>query len=272
MNGSHLHQLNATSREVEREIEIDAPVDAVWRALTDARELERWFPLEAEMTPGSGGFFRMKWGDAYEIRSDISIWEPERHLRFDFPAVHGEHLATDYYLEGRGGKTVLRVVSSGFGVNSDWDESYEGVSRGWDFELLGLRHYLEHHAGRDRSVILAVQPYSCAHDRAWALLTGPGGWLGDQGLSCDAPGERYLARTSSGEELSGEVLVWQPPRQFGGTVEGFNNALLRIGLESGHGGSGEVWLMMSTYGLASRDVNTLGSTWKGSLARLFQSI
>ena len=30
------------TRAVEREIEIDAPLAAVWKALTDAEELTRW--------------------------------------------------------------------------------------------------------------------------------------------------------------------------------------------------------------------------------------
>jgi uncharacterized protein YndB with AHSA1/START domain len=42
-------------RRVEREIEINAVVEDVWKALTDANELARWFPLEARVTPGVGG-------------------------------------------------------------------------------------------------------------------------------------------------------------------------------------------------------------------------
>ncbi len=49
------------ARAVEREIEIDAPVGAVWKALTDAEELTRWFPLNAGVTPGVGGSVWMSW-------------------------------------------------------------------------------------------------------------------------------------------------------------------------------------------------------------------
>ena len=43
------------ARAIEKEIELNAPVEAVWMALTDGKELARWFPLEARVTPGVGG-------------------------------------------------------------------------------------------------------------------------------------------------------------------------------------------------------------------------
>ena len=42
-------------RKLEREVMLEAPVDKVWKALTDAQELKKWFPLEARVTPGAGG-------------------------------------------------------------------------------------------------------------------------------------------------------------------------------------------------------------------------
>jgi uncharacterized protein YndB with AHSA1/START domain len=34
-------------RRLEREVEISAPIEGVWKALADATELARWFPLES---------------------------------------------------------------------------------------------------------------------------------------------------------------------------------------------------------------------------------
>jgi hypothetical protein len=42
-------------RRIENEIEVAAPAEEVWKALTDAGELARWFPLEAHVTLGLGG-------------------------------------------------------------------------------------------------------------------------------------------------------------------------------------------------------------------------
>ena len=37
------------------EIDVTAPASEVWKALTNADELRRWFPLEARVMPGVGG-------------------------------------------------------------------------------------------------------------------------------------------------------------------------------------------------------------------------
>jgi uncharacterized protein YndB with AHSA1/START domain len=49
-------------RRVESEVAINAPVDEVWKALTEADGLKSWFPLEARVTPGLGGKMFASWG------------------------------------------------------------------------------------------------------------------------------------------------------------------------------------------------------------------
>ncbi len=260
-----------SSRRIEREIHIDAPVDAVWKALTDAAELTRWFPLQARVTPGAGGAggaIWMRWDDAYDAESRIEIWEPARHLRIEFPNERAVHLATDYYLEGKGGSTVLRVVTSGFGAGEDWDELYGGVGRGWDFELRALRHYLERHRGRDRVVAWARVHCSCTHQEAWARLTGPGGWFGPGGLTGLTDGARYAVQIATGHRLAGVVQVWQPPMQFAATVEGWNDALFRVELQ-GKDGAGEAWFWLATYGVPAAEIQSLQQAWQESARGVF---
>ena len=43
------------TRTQQHEIVIDAPLEAVWKAITDAEELTRWFVEEAKVVPGVGG-------------------------------------------------------------------------------------------------------------------------------------------------------------------------------------------------------------------------
>ena len=68
----------AEPRTFETEIEIDAPVESVWKALTEADELTRWFPLEAKVNPGVGGSVEMSWTKYSVWDSRIEIWEPNR--------------------------------------------------------------------------------------------------------------------------------------------------------------------------------------------------
>jgi uncharacterized protein YndB with AHSA1/START domain len=63
-------------RSVEAELEIHSPVEAVWRALTDAAELENWFPPAACVEEGAGGSIELIRDDQMKTRMPIEIWEP----------------------------------------------------------------------------------------------------------------------------------------------------------------------------------------------------
>lgn len=258
-------------RSVERTIEIQAPVDAVWKALTDAAELTRWFPLEASVTPGVGGTIRLRWDDVYDSEGRIELWEPGRRLRAQFPHTGSAWLVTDYHLEGRGGSTVLRVVTSGFGEGADWDVQYDGVGSGWDFELRQLRHYLERHAGRDRRVALARGRTTQPIVEVWRRLTGPDGWFGPEGLEDLRPGAPYRARTVTGHDLAGVVETWRPPRQFSGSVDAWNHAFFRVELE-GADGAADVWLWLATWDVPADEVRAVEGAWQEALDRLLADV
>jgi uncharacterized protein YndB with AHSA1/START domain len=247
-------------RSVERELRLAAPPAAVWRALTDARELTRWFPLDARVTPGPGGAIWMSWASLYEAESRIEAWEPPRHLRLAFPVHPPLLLATDYHLETAAGGTVLRVVTSGFGDDAAWDRMYGGVSRGWDFELLGLRHYLERHPGRDRAVAHARIPMRSAAE-AWAALAGPGGWLP---VTAPRAGGRYAITTATGEAMAGTVLLRDPPHQVAVTVDGMGDALLRAEVET-HTADVTATVWLSTWRLPPAEVTELERRWRARL-------
>ena len=247
-------------RDVEREVEIAAPVEAVWQALTDARELTRWFPMEAQVTPGAGGKITMRWVDEPALDSNIEIWVPGHHLRL--VGLGGlTTLVTDIFLEGRTGSTVLRVVTSGFGSDAAWDNILDGFRQGWDFELLGLKHYLERHRGSDRQIARARVPINNYED-SWQQLVQSGDWF----PAHLEVGGRFSIKGAGGP-LNGVVRTWTPPRQFVGALNGWNDALLRVTLFCpDQMGSATVWL--SAYGVPEADLRALERTWQQSLARV----
>jgi uncharacterized protein YndB with AHSA1/START domain len=103
-------------RRIEKEIEIAASVDEVWKALTDSKELVKWFPLEARVTPGVGGKAFLSWGPDCEGEAEIVAWEPGKKFAWK------ENMAlVEWTLEARGGKTILRLVQIGFVGNADWE-------------------------------------------------------------------------------------------------------------------------------------------------------
>jgi uncharacterized protein YndB with AHSA1/START domain len=251
------------TRDLTREITIDAPVEAVWRALTDAEELTRWFPPVAHVDPGAGGSVARVWQSGETIQERIERWEPNRHLRTVGLSSAWLGITTDYYLTTTGGSTVLRVVSSGFSGDADWDALYEAFGGGWDFELRGLRHYLEHHRGLPRLIALARGARPTTAAVAWGRLMNAGGWVGPLGLRDLVPGTRYAAQPS-GQEIAGLVHLWQPPHQFAGTVDQLNNAYLRIDTRC-IGDAGTPWIWLSAYGIPPDAVRQIERGWQDTL-------
>lgn len=254
-------------RRVEMTLEIDAPADAVWKALTEAEELVRWFPLHAETEPRAGGRYWMSWGGEYESESRIEIFEPESHLRTTWPSMTTEGgrpapLTVDYHLEGRGGRTALRLVHSGFGRGANWDDEYEGVQTGWAFELRSLRHYLERHRGQDRHAVFVVGPKTgLPGPEVWERVVRDGFGAPDpKGL---AEGDRYSFPVGEGTILEGTVLDCQPSKQLAGTVDGLENGIFRIEVFAG---CPHLWL--ATWGDPA-PLKPFGAPWQAMLKGLF---
>jgi uncharacterized protein YndB with AHSA1/START domain len=251
-------------RAVTREVVIAASVDSVWKALTDAEELTRWFPPLARVDPGVGGSVWRAWPSGEEIEERIECWEPNAHLRTLGLVNAWKGITTDYHLTSRGGSTVLRVVSSGFGADASWDALYDAFGGGWDFELLGLRHYLECHAGVPRNMVFVRSSRSMSAAESWRRLVGPGGWFGERGLTDSTRDARYSVGLTTGQTLSGVMYLWQPPRQFAATVDQFNNAYVRLDTRC-IGDTGTPWISLSTYGIPLDQVRALEGTWQATL-------
>lgn len=262
------------TRSIDVTLDIDAPVEDVYKALTEADELVRWFPLEAG--EHDDGTVWMSWDGDTKFAGEVAASEPPHHVRFVYrqppPARDPKTLtdddlveiATDYRIESKGGKTVLRLVHSGFGDGSQWDELFDATRLGWAFELRGLKHYLENHRGQDRLVAWAKAAYPGSREQAWARLMSADG-LGELGRL--SAGERY-STTALGDELSGEVRFIDEPTSFVATVDGWNNAFLRVKLEDLYGlREANVWL--SAYGVPKSDVDALQERWQSRLDRLF---
>lgn len=267
---------NPATRTIEKKIEINAPIEAVWKTLAEAEEIARWFSLEASVTPGVGGNILWSWGEGMDWSSNIEIWEPNRHLRatYDKPPslaagkLPPQRLVMDFYLETQGGKTVLRVVHSGFGITADWDEEYDGVGRGWTTELQSLRHYLENHRGTPRSVAHVRQSIFVPADEAWKRLMSPQALLREGTLENLKAGDRYRIKTATGDILEGTVLVYNPPKDFTASAENLNNSLFRVLLDDcGLGAQAVLWL--SAYGPPQNEVDAYGQRWQTLLSTVF---
>jgi uncharacterized protein YndB with AHSA1/START domain len=219
----------AATRAFELSLELDHPVDDVWRALTDAGELVRWFPFDAKVEPGLGGTVWLSWGDPWFFCTRIEVWRPGEHLRLienrSDELAKDARIAMDFTLEGRGGATVLRMVHSGFGTGEEWDTEYDGISRGWAYELRCLRHYLDRHLGQSRHVAWLPQPTDVGRERAYATVFGPDALAAEGSVAGLAEGDRVVpvsptpqAHTPSSRRRRGDPEIAEGLRQSSSSV------------------------------------------------------
>jgi uncharacterized protein YndB with AHSA1/START domain len=221
------------TRAIEHRVEIAATPDAVWRALTEADQLASWFPLDARVTPGVGGSIWVSWAGAATYESRISVWEPSRRLQLvenipDPGVAQPVSVAQDFYIEGKGGTTVLRFVHSGFSPDAQWDEMFEMMDSGWRYFMFNLKHYVEHHAPTRRRMVFVRAPVPRA--------SSPDDWtrvLGGLGIDPDASEGAAFTVTLGDERLSGTIVQWNPPHHFAGTLPDVNEGLLFIEFEPG---------------------------------------
>ena len=172
------------ARSYEKKFEVSAPVDVVWKAITEGDELVRWFCQKASCESGVGGKHRVDWGGGAEGTSTIVIWQPGVHLRTEAdradlskPAAGepAEPYAIDWFLESEGGITRVRMVASGFGEGPDWDQAYDGTYHGWDMFHKTLKHYLENHRGKPAQNVVVFAMLAISPAEAWARLMSPEG-------------------------------------------------------------------------------------------------
>ncbi|MBM3810532.1 MAG: SRPBCC domain-containing protein [Acidimicrobiia bacterium] len=217
-----------SSRKHDFSIAIDAPIELVWKAISEGEEITKWFAPDARVTPGEGGSLWLSWGPGMEGESKISIWEPgHRFQTLEGPAESPK--TVDYILESKGGKTILRLVHSGFGAEANFDDEYEATYGGWLTFLAMLKHGLENHAGQPARNVTAFQFIAGKKAEAWKRLTEaielqpPAAELTEQ--------SRYRA-TLQGEVLTGIVVRYPKPGYLCLEVEGSRPGLLSLFVEN----------------------------------------
>ena len=269
------------TRSFQFELDFDASPDEVWRALTEPRELERWFPFEARVEPRLGGEVLWSWGGAWTWLTRIDGWEPGRRLRlvqqaerpFDLegrPLAEGRAapatIAMEFTLESHAGGTRLRLVHSGFGRGAAWDDELDGITTGWNFELRGLRHYLARHRGRERTVAWVAISTPLARAEAWARLTGPQGFP----LAADplAEGRPYSVAAATGDRFRGRLLVAMPEGEVAGTVEDLDDGIFRVHAWRAAGETG-VGVFLASWGGGAERVRAFEARARTVVLRLF---
>lgn len=146
-----------STRDIRLTAKIRAKPELVYRSLTSARELMRWWLQEAETETRNAGRLRVIWprvralggvrGPGFGEREGVFVdLEPARKVAWLWKPVRGEKgvpsLTSIFILPARGGSEVT-LVHSGFPLAASADELYQGYVRGWEDGLAKLKLYLE---------------------------------------------------------------------------------------------------------------------------------
>jgi len=151
----------ADETHIDVTVDIEAPPDRVWRALTDGSELSAWFRvgIEGKVTPGSevwmtsllpghaGQRFRVRFLEMIPPRLFVWEWHPgEVDPGVDYSREPRTTVA--FTLEPNGSGTRLSVSETGFDAISLARRAkvYRDNSEGWP-EVLG---WLQAHVEEDR--------------------------------------------------------------------------------------------------------------------------
>jgi len=136
-------------------VDIDVPVERVWRAFTDSRLLVRWAANEASIAPREKGRLRLVFG-ADELDALIDVLLTPQRLRLILLPTPGmpssEAVIVEDFLFERGkNTTVLRLLSSGVPSAPVWVTYYLNKRRYWELALSRLKVFLEKGLDQDRS-------------------------------------------------------------------------------------------------------------------------
>ena len=222
-------------RTLDLTVDIDAPIEAAWKAITEGPGIANWFAPVAEVSaPGEGATVKAGWSEEMMMTNTVVAWEPGKHVRWLDESGWmgpGTSLALDYYLSTENGKTRVRLVQSAFGASEGWDDLFDGIETGWTYFLQNLRVYLEKHLGRVRRLITERIKVEMPRQKFWRhLLSGAAG-LVIGGTGAVKAGDWIQLKISEAASARAVVEVVIDGQGLGLRIPELSDAMLFIELE-----------------------------------------
>ncbi len=145
------------TNQIEKQIEINARVERVWRALTDSKEFGRWFQVELEgpFKKGEISTGRITYPGEEGLRWEAEVvgmrkphyfaftWHPYA-VDPDFDYSDEEPTLVEFHLEKSGAGTKLKVVESGFDRIPDHRrvEAMRSNEGGWEEQMRNIKAHV----------------------------------------------------------------------------------------------------------------------------------
>jgi uncharacterized protein YndB with AHSA1/START domain len=149
------------NNQIEKQIELKAPVSRVWRALTDYREFGEWFrvKLEGPFVVGKVAEGFITWPGYEHLRMEVMVQkiEPERYFSYiwhpyalDPKVDYSNETPTlvEFTLEKTAKGTLLKVTESGFDKipSARRLEAFRMNDNGWAQQMKNIESYVAERA------------------------------------------------------------------------------------------------------------------------------
>ena len=141
--------MSGRTRGYAHRIDIAAGAAQVWKALTDTGSLRQWCSPDAQINAREGGHFRASVDRVTELEAHIDVLLPERRMRIiylpsdDLPQTSSA-IVDDFILDSTdSGKTILRLLGSGFPISRESDTHYLRLRTGWERAVARLKVLVE---------------------------------------------------------------------------------------------------------------------------------
>ncbi len=121
--------------DINQTYALEAPPSKVFAALTDSRELVKWWAVKARVDPVDGGRFSLVFNNGFVWDGKLSNFEENKSVSFSW--VEG---TASFKLVKKGEGTLLKLHHAGF-VHA---ERLAASTAGWTYYLSNLKSVLDH--------------------------------------------------------------------------------------------------------------------------------
>lgn len=128
-----------TDIEVRDSVRIDSDVDTVFRYLTDAEKLVKWWPVTATSEARAGGELHFGWQSGSITSTRFATFEPGRGVAFEFGPEYVE-----LSIAPIDGGCIVSVRHLRIAVADGSFDLPIHIAQSWTFLLLNLKSVIEH--------------------------------------------------------------------------------------------------------------------------------
>ncbi|HEU4402624.1 MAG TPA: SRPBCC family protein [Candidatus Polarisedimenticolia bacterium] len=268
-------------RSSRHSVGIHASPAEVYLALTDPKELSRWFVSEASIDLRPGGSYRWVFGEATgSSGSDAGVGSgvfvalrPQESLNLR-ALVQDTETDLEFRLDPWRDGTVLTVTHSGFPGEEDWDDIFRSIDQGWESEIQVLKIYLERARGMvRRSIFHEARLETRAEEifERFASASGLSSWLAERAGAEATLGGDLRLEWNGRAAIKGHYVVWDPDRFLVMTWEEPHPSCVRVWLEESEDGlATDLSLEHRLFAPDPRGFAPFD--WDGALARLAAAV